>query len=367
MACAPRSFDLGEFSIEFIGRLPSKRSLSGAVADAVEGSDAILVFAMRAIGDFVRSHTLVRLLRERYPSRPIDIVGRAPAIELASFMEGVRSGIAEPFGKSCLHLSRRVAFAKQLRGRYRTVYVISRSWKAALVPFLAGIPERIGWFGEFRYPLVNRPRFGDLRMPRMVDRLGGLGCSASEPRTSWPAPRLICTPETLARWRQRSGEAPAPRTIIGMAPSSSDVNKNWPPERYAALALWATARGMDVWLLGGHADKAIVDQVRRMAGRHVRDMTDSSLAESTYRVAAADIFVGNDSGLLHIAAALGKPSVGIFTSTRPFIAAPINSQARVVIPPADQVHRTFSTPHAPDFETVREAVEDALEEHRNFG
>jgi heptosyltransferase-2 len=358
--------------MESIGTLPTQPSVStqtgaGAVADAADGSDAILVFAMRAIGDFVRSHTLVRLLRERYPSRPIDIVGRAPAIELAPFMEGVRLGIAEPFGKSRLHLSQRRAFARQLRGKYQTAYVISRSWKAALVPFLAGIPERVGWFGEFRYPLVNRPRFGDLRMPRMVDRIGGLGCGPSEPRTSWPAPRLVCTPEMLTQWRQRSGEAPSARPIIGMAPGSSDVNKNWPPEAYAALALWAEAQGTDVWLLGGQDDRAIVDQVRRMAGGRVRDMTDLALAESTYRLAAADTFVGNDSGLLHIAAALGKPSVGIFTSTRPFVAAPINSQARVVIPPADRILRTYSTSQAPDFETVREAVEGALKEHRNLG
>lgn len=256
-------FDLGDRCIGSIGTLPSQRSFSASPAaepsrNVVGGGDAILVIAMRAIGDFVRSHTLVRLLREQSPSRPIDIVGRAPAIDLAPFMEGVRMGIAEPFGKSSLHFSERVAFAKQLRGRYQTVYVISRSWKAALVPFLARIPERIGWFGEFRYPLVNRPRFGDLRMPRMVDRLGCLGCGAPEARTSWPAPRLVCTPESLAQWRQRSGESPEARLIIGMAPGSSDINKNWAPDRYAALALWATAQGMHVWLLGGHDDRAIV-------------------------------------------------------------------------------------------------------------
>jgi heptosyltransferase-2 len=328
--------------------------------------DPIVVFGLPSIGDFVRSHTLVRLLREIHPDRPIDIVGRMPAVEIAALMEGVRAGIAEPFAPRRLHLWRRFQFAAALRQRgYRTAYVISRGWKAALVPFLAGIPERVGWLGEGRFILINRLRFGDLALPRMVDRIGALACDPHT-RDMWPEPRLVITPAMLADWRARSGEVKEPRLTLAIAPGSSDINKNWAPEYYAQLAQWAKMRGHAVWLVGAADETALAAHVNELAGGVARVVTNASLVESAYRIAGADVFVGNDSGPLHIAAALGKPCVGIYTFTQPFITAPIDARARAVTPPMHKVWTRRHVVQMPEFETARAAVEMAFADARRM-
>ena len=160
----------------------------------------IVVISYPLIGDFVRIHTLIRILRERNPDTPIDIVARRPSVELAALMPEVRNGIAETFQRNRLELGARLDLARQLRrNRYRTAIVVSRSWKAALVPFLAGIPERIGWFGEARYPLINRPRFGE--PPRFVEFVTSLGLPPGEEMPkSWPAPKLVIPETMMQQW-----------------------------------------------------------------------------------------------------------------------------------------------------------------------
>jgi heptosyltransferase II len=328
--------------------------------------DPIVVFGLPSIGDFVRCHTLVRLLRELHPGRPIDIVGRMPGVEIAALMEGVRAGIVEPFAPGRLHLWRRLQFAGALRKRgYRAAYVISRSLKSALVPFLAGIPERVGWFGEGRLILINRPRFGDLPMPRMVDRIGTLACDPHT-RKVWPEPRLVITPAMLADWRKHNGEAQEARLTLAIAPGSSAQYKNWEPELYARLVQWAHAQGHAIWLVGAANESALVARVNELAGGIARAATSASLVESAYRIAAADVFVGNDSGPLHIAAALGKASVGIFTFTQPFVTAPINIGVHAVTTPLHNVWTRRHVTQIPEFEAVSAAVAAAIGEVRSM-
>jgi heptosyltransferase-2 len=314
------------------------------------------------VGDFVRCHTLIQLLCRRYPGRPIDIVGRSPAIELAPLLAGVRRGIVELFAHNRLDMAARFALAATLRREgYRTAYIISRSWKSALVPFLAGIPERIGWFGEFRLMAINRPRFGDLAMPRMLDRLGALGLDPREPLPqAWPEPELIVPPDVAAAHRRDLPGRERGAPVLALAPGSSDVTKNWPPEQFAALARWAAGAGWTVWVIGADHEAPLVQRIVELAGNGAHALTDASLLTSTCRLAAADVFVGNDSGPLHIAAALGKPSVGIFTYTRAFDSAPINANVSIVEAPLHLARATFATPQYPELDAVISAVADAM-------
>jgi heptosyltransferase-2 len=145
-----------------------------------------------------------------------------------------------------------------------------------------------------------------------------------------------------------------------MAPGSSDPDKNWPPGRFAQLARWAVGQGWTVWLIGAAHEARLVEEIRARAGDGVHAATDASLATSTARLAAADMFVGNDSGPFHIAAALGKPSVGIFTFSRPFLAAPINANARVVVAPYRLPRASFTAPQHPAVEAVVAMLEEAM-------
>ena len=135
----------------------------------------ILIVPYMWIGDFVRCHSVVKLLRERFPDRPIDMLATTLCAPLTDYMPGVRKAVVVDLPR------RRIAFAKQsvLANRlkqegYGTALVMPRTWKSALAPFLAGIPERIGFAGEARFFLLNDLRYGERRLPRMIDRCAAL-------------------------------------------------------------------------------------------------------------------------------------------------------------------------------------------------
>ena len=112
------------------------------------------------IGDFVRCHSVVTLLRQRYPDRPVDILSTTLCAPLADYMPGLRQTIVWDLPRSRLALAEQQALAKRFkREGYGTVLIMPRTWKSALAPFLAGIPERVGFFGEGRVILLN-----DLRL-----------------------------------------------------------------------------------------------------------------------------------------------------------------------------------------------------------
>src|SRR3954469_6655639 len=121
----------------------------------------ILIIPYMWIGDFVRNHTVVRVLNERWPNRPVDLLTTSLCAPLVDYMPGVREGIVWDLPRGRLAVARQFALAKLLRERnYGTALVLPRTWKAAIAPALAGIPERVGFVGEFRFGLLNQWRWG---------------------------------------------------------------------------------------------------------------------------------------------------------------------------------------------------------------
>jgi heptosyltransferase-2 len=321
----------------------------------------IIVFGYPAVGDFVRCHSLVRLIAARFPHRPIDVVTRNPSVELAAFMPEVREAIAEDFRHRRLDLRGRLTLAGALRRRgYGTAFVISSSYKAALVPFFARIPERIGWVTEGQWPLINRPRFGMHGVPRMVDRLCMLGAPRGDSSVSaWPVPRLRVPPALQDRLDTLLHAKPAGAPVVALAPGSSDLRKNWPIEKYVDLVRHCVRRGCAVWIVGSKAEGALAAAIGGHAG--VQDRTMDSVTALALNIAAADVFVGNDSGPLHVAAALDKPCVGIFGLSDPYYVGPIN--AGVLIPNADPsiARRTRNEAHGPSVEQVIACLDGQLD------
>src|SRR5258708_2441505 len=144
--------------------------------DADHGSDRpILIVPYMWIGDFVRCHTVVQLLRARFPASPIDVLTTAMVAPLLDYMPGVRKGIVWDLPRKRLALSQHRALAARLRTEgYGRVLIMPRTWKSALAPFLAGIPERTGFAGEVRVGLLSDLRWGERALPRMVDRCATL-------------------------------------------------------------------------------------------------------------------------------------------------------------------------------------------------
>ena len=302
-------------------------NLNQALIDPAD-TRPILIIPYMWIGDFVRGHTVVRILKERWPNRPVDMLTTSLCAPLTDYMPGLRRGIVWDLPRSRLALKQQMALARRLRAEsYGTALVMPRTWKAALAPTLAGIPERTGFVGEVRFGLINDWRWGEKALPRMIDRKAALALPADAPLTAdWPVPQLVVPRDAIAAWRAANGLGAG--SAIALAPGSVGSGKRWP--RYTEAAKLFADHGLDVWVVGGPGEKALAAEIASAGGPRVRDLTGTDLRNGVLALAAAQLAISNDSGLMHVAAAIGTPTMAVFGPTSPYHWAPLNPLAAIV-------------------------------------
>ncbi len=295
-------------------------------------SDAspILLVPYMWIGDFVRCHTVVQMLRARFPGRPVDVLSTTLTAPLTDYMPGLRQAIVVDLPRKSLALAQHRALAHRLKAEnYGAALVMPRTWKSALAPFLAGIPKRTGFAGEARFLLLNDLRFGERALPRMIDRCVALALPKdAKPPPELPVPELEVSGSEVAAWRERRGLTENGRPVVAFAPGAVGPAKRWPATGYAALNRRLLAEGFAVWVLGGPDEKPLAAEI--VGDSAARDLTGTDLRDAILALAAASVAVSNDSGLLHVAAALGTPSIGIFGPTSPWHWAPLNPLAATI-------------------------------------
>ena len=296
---------------------------------AVSAGSPILIVPYMWIGDFVRCHTVIRLLRVRCPDRPIDMLTTTMVAPLIDYMPGVRKGIVFDLPRKRIALSQHRALADLLRREnYGDALIMPRTWKSALAPFFAGIPRRTGFVGEMRFGLVNDLRDGEKALPRMVDRCAALALpkDGASPQ-NLPLPQLAVPPDAVLKWRTHMSLPENGQPTAVLAPGAVGPSKRWPV--YGALAARLAELGFAVWVVGGPDEKVLATEISRHAPQ-TRDLTGTDLRNAILALAAATVAVSNDSGLLHVAAAIGTPSIGIFGPTSPWHWAPLNPLAAVI-------------------------------------
>jgi heptosyltransferase II len=308
-----------------------------------QGSDhrPVLIVPFVWIGDFVRCHSVVRLLKAEAPERQVDMVSSTLCAPIADYMPGVRKVLISDQPRKRLGWAIQQDLAARLRQEgYGRALVMSRKWKAALAPWLAGIPLRTGFSGEARFGLINDMRWGESRLPRMIDQMGALALpKAAALPANWPLPELKVRPDELALWRQQRGLAADGRPVVTLSPGAVGAGKAWPPGHYAELARTLTQDGASVWVLGSPAETGTAKLIAGTGGPNVRDLTGTDLRNAILALAAADVAATNDSGLMHISAALGTPTVAIFGPTSPWHWKPLNPVAAILEPPGDEAAR----------------------------
>src|SRR5690606_25919894 len=147
----------------------STTSLNGPI-DTAE-TRPLLIVPYNWIGDFVRGHSVVRVVKQRWPNRPVDVMATPRCAPLADYMPGIRAAIVHDLPRSRLAFAKQMALAKRLRAeRYGTALIMPRTWKSAIAPALATIPERVGFVGEARFGLLNHWRWGERKLPRLIDK-----------------------------------------------------------------------------------------------------------------------------------------------------------------------------------------------------
>jgi heptosyltransferase-2 len=293
----------------------------------------ILIVAPNWIGDALLAQPLLARLHARRPALVLDAVAPewvAPALRRMPEIEEV---VATTLGHGALQLGARWRLARALRARrYDEAIVLPNSWKAALVPWLAGIPRRIGFVGEARYGLLNvLHRLDEQAVPLMAERYAQLAEAPGEPpHRPLVLPRLEVDEANLAITIARLG-LDRSRPIVGFCPGAEyGPAKRWPPRHFAALARSLGARGRRVWLLGSPKDRPIGDEIAKLAGGAAINLCGrTDLAAAIDLLSACEAVVTNDSGLMHAAAALGLPLVALYGSSSPEHTPPL-APARLV-------------------------------------
>ena len=298
--------------------------------NASHDSSPILVVPYMWIGDFVRCHSVIKLLNTRFPDRPVDILSTTLCAPLTDYMPGLRRAIIVDLPRGRIALKDQRALARRLRHEnYGSALIMPRTWKSALAPFFAGIPERTGFIGEMRFALLNDLRYGEQRLPRMVDRCAALALPpAAELPREWPMPELKVTRTEIESWRRQRGLAFDTRPVIALAPGAVGPSKRWPASAYATLTRRLIAEEFAVWIVGGPDEKSLAAEI--IGDTTARDLTGHDLRNAILALAAAAVAVSNDSGLLHVAAAVGTPAIGIFGPTSPWHWAPLNPLAATI-------------------------------------
>ena len=289
----------------------------------------------------MRCHSVVKLLRAQNADRPVDVVSNLLCAPLVDYMPGVRRVIVIDLPRGRLGLTRQRQLAHSLRlGKYAQALVMSRKWKAALAPWLAGIPTRTGFAGECRFGLLNDVRFGERKLPRMIDRMGALALpkDASLPN-EWPLPELKVSTEDIGTWLTQQALEKETRPVVALSPGAVGSGKAWPSRYYSMLARELSKDGASVWVLGGPDEASIAQEIVAAAGNHVHNLTSRTLRNAILALAAADVSVTNDSGLMHVSAALGTSTIAIFGPTSPWHWKPLNPVTAILEPPGDDQSR----------------------------
>ncbi len=296
----------------------------------------ILVVGPSWVGDMMMAQSLFKVLKQRDPASRIRVLAPGWTRPLLERMPEVEDSIEMPLGHGRLGLLQRRNLGRRLRASgFGQTIVLPNSWKSTLVPYWADIPRRTGWLGELRYGVLNDIRRLDkARLPRTVQRFVALGLPATEreaPRI--PAPRLeIKECQVQQAERQLGVKKRAHRPLLAFCPGAEyGPAKRWPAAYYGRIARHMYAAGWDVWLFGSANDRKVCADVNGFAKGVCSDLCGrTSLGQAVDLLSLADRVVSNDSGLMHVAAALGHPLVAIFGSSDPAHTPPLSEHATSV-------------------------------------
>ena len=297
----------------------------------------ILIIGPSWVGDMVMAQTLFQCLKLQHPECAIDVLAPEWSRPILERMPEVRQALSFPLGHGALELGTRRRIGKSLAGQYDQALLLPNSLKSALVPFFAGIPKRTGWRGEWRFGLLNDVRRLDkARYPLMIERFMALAYpTGTELAQPYPRPALRIEPASRDAALAKFG-LELDRPVLALCPGAEfGESKRWPAEQCAEVAEALIRLGWQVWLFGSKKDHPVGESIRERLIPGFREESvnlsgETSLAEAIDLLSCAKAVVSNDSGLMHVAAALARPLVAVYGSTSPGFTPPLAEQVEVV-------------------------------------
>jgi len=294
-----------------------------------------LIIGPSWVGDMVMAQSLFIDLKQRQPECQIDVLAPAWTAALIDRMPEVTELIAGNFNHGKLSLGERIKLAKSLRSKgYSNAILLPNSLKSALVPAVAKIPTRTGYIGEQRWGLLNDIRKLDKQaLPMTVQRFVALGLekgAAVRSVESIPAPKLVVDPSSAQAVLDQNQlniikNGTAKKVLVLCPGAEFGPSKQWPVAHYAEVGNHYLRKGWQVWLLGSDKDRLVCQELDALCGHNTEVLAGkTSLPEAVDLISFASLVVANDSGLMHIAAALQKPLVAVYGSTDPGHTPPLS-------------------------------------------
>jgi heptosyltransferase-2 len=294
----------------------------------------ILIIGPSWVGDTMLMQPMLKRLKQRYPDSRIDILAPPWTADLLRMIPEVSEVVINPFPHGALQLAARYRFGKRLRAAfYGQAIVLPNSFKSALVPFFAHIPLRTGYTGEFRYGLLNDARkLNKRRLPLMVGRFAQLAeDSGKEAPLPLANPRLQITGAQRDAVLKKLELAPDKPVAVFCPGAEYGPAKRWPAAYFAELAQRLQQHGYEVWLIGSARDRDEAEKIVALGNAQCRNLCgNTGLSDAIALLSCAKLVVSNDSGLMHLAAALDIPMLALFGSSSPQFTPPLSAHAKVL-------------------------------------
>lgn len=295
----------------------------------------ILIVGPAWVGDMVMSQVLFKCLKNQNADTIIDVIAPDWSRALLERMPEIRRAISMPLGHGQFNLKQRYDIAKSLRQEhYSEAIVLPNSWKSALIPLFAGIPKRIGWLGEMRFGLLNDWRKLDkTKWPLMIERFAQL---AIEKHKALPKPlafpSLIVDKSNVEKTLEKFSLLITDKPVLALCPGAEyGPAKRWPAEYYADVAKQKLQQGWQVWIFGSAKDQEVSQQIQSLTQNRCVDLAGkTTLGEAIDLLSVTSFVVSNDSGLMHIAAALKRKLVVIYGSSDPRFTPPLCDNVKIL-------------------------------------
>ena len=296
---------------------------------------AILVTGPAWVGDMVMAQTLFIYLKQIYPDASIDVLAPGWTRPLLARMPQVRDAIELPFGHGDFKPMARYAVGKSLRAKkYDWAIVMPITWKSALVSLGARIPIRSGFLGEQRWGLINdRVTLEKQAHPLMIQRYLSLALQDREMPDPLPQPKLIVSERSQVDALNALGINKTDRPVMAFCPGAEyGPAKRWSPEYFSEIGKRLVKQGWDVWIFGSAKDAEYAQPIAAAVNSdRCLDLTgQTSMAQAIDLMVLTDAALANDSGLMHVAAALQKPIIALYGSSTPEYTPPLTDKASIV-------------------------------------
>lgn len=298
----------------------------------------ILIISPAWIGDVVISQALFKYIKQQCAETIIDILAPRWSHELLATMPEINEIFDLPIGRGQFQLKKRWQLGRSFRKKmYQQAIILPNSWKSAIIPLAAGIPLRTGWLGEMRFGLLNDWRILDKKKyPRMIQRFLALGAAKTIANKSinWQLykPYLVVNPKNINSNLKNLSLVIKDTPLLILCPGAAfGPAKRWPADYFAEVARVKKAENWQIFLLGAQSDEAIGHSVQKLAGNTCINLIGkTSLLQALNLLAKATLVISNDSGLMHLAAALRRPLIALYGSSSPEFTPPLSEQAKIL-------------------------------------